>query len=208
MKISKINLGGMVLLCLAMLWGSSALAADSIHLGSAAPDFKLLDVVSGKIISRDEVKGEKGLLIMVICRHCPYVQHVKKVLAQIGKEFQGQGLGVVALSANDAVAYPDDAPDRLREMAVEEGFNFPFLYDENQEIARALNAKATPHLFLFDANLKLVYRGQVDATRPGGEPASGKSIRSAIENLLTGQPISPDQKPAMGCSIKWKKYAP
>lgn len=205
MKISKSFRSVIVLLCVGMFLGSNAFAAERMKLGSVAPDFKLLDVVSGKMISRDEVKGEKGLLLMVICRHCPYVQHVKKVLAELGKDFQAQGLGIAALSANDAKAYPGDSPESLKEMAVEEGFNFPFLYDETQETAKALGAKATPDLFLFDANLTLVYRGQVDETRPGGDPSDGKSIRSAIQSLLAGEPLSQDQKPAIGCSIKWKK---
>lgn len=181
-------------------------AKGLLPLGSAAPDFKLTDVVSGNEVSLSDFAGKKGLAVFFICRHCPYVQHVKKALAQLGKDYKDKDVSLVAISANDPTANAADAPDKLKEMAQEEGFTFPFLFDESQSTARAYTAVATPDVFIFDSGQKLVYRGQFDDTRPNsGEVSDGKDVRAALDALLAGQPVSADQKPAIGCSIKWKK---
>ncbi len=149
--------------------------------------------------------GVTGLLVMFICRHCPFVKHLEKALAQLGHDYNGKGIGIVAISSNDAANYPDDAPASLSEQALELGFSFPYLYDETQEVARAYGAACTPDLFLFDRDLKLAYRGQFDESRPGsGAPVTGKDLRSAMDALLAGKPVSPLQTPSLGCNIKWK----
>lgn len=186
--------------------GSYALAAEKLALGTQAPDFKLPDVSSGKEFSLKDFEGERALMVVFICRHCPYVQHVKKALAQLGKDYEGKSVQIVAISSNDATAYPEDAPESLKEMAAEEGFTFPFLYDESQAVAKAYTAKATPDTFIFDGAQKLVYRGQFDDTRPKGDKeATGADVRAVLDAVLAGQPVPADQKPAIGCSIKWKK---
>ncbi|WP_421654809.1 thioredoxin family protein [Leptothermofonsia sp. ETS-13] len=176
-----------------------------LALGTPAPDFSLPDVVSGKTVSLSTFADQQALLVMFICQHCPYVKHVKEELAKIGKDYQHSGLGIVAISANDVANYPDDAPHKLKEMAIALGFTFPFCYDENQETARAYTAACTPDFFLFDGDRKLVYRGQLDDSRPGnGLPVTGKDLRAAIDAALAGQAIDPEQKPSIGCNIKWK----
>jgi len=179
---------------------------DLLPLGSQAPDFHLPDVVSGTTLSRDDFADKKALVVVFICRHCPYVQNVKKQLAQLARDYADKGVGIVAISSNDAATVPEDAPARLKEMAQEEGFTFPYLYDEDQKVAKAYTAVCTPDPFLFDQNRRLVYRGQLDDSRPGnGKPATGKDLRDAIDAVLAGTPVSQDQKPSVGCSIKWKK---
>lgn len=174
-------------------------------LGTKAPSFSLPDTVSGRTVSLDDFKGKKGLLVMFICRHCPYVQHIKTELGKIGRECVSKGVGVVAISSNDAKEYPDDAPAKLKEMAVEEGCNFPFLYDETQGVAKAYGAACTPDFFLYDAGLALFYRGQLDDSRPGnGKPLTGKDLLGAMEALLTARRAPEDQRPSIGCNIKWK----
>lgn len=176
-----------------------------IPLGTKAPDFTLPDVVSGKAVSLSSFAGKKALLVMFICRHCPYVEHVKGELARLGKDYQVKDVGIVAISSNDAARYPDDAPDRLKAMAKELGFTFPFCYDESQSVAKAYSAACTPDFFLFDRNWKLAYRGQLDDSRPeNGKPVTGRDLRAAIDAVLTDQPVNPNQKPSAGCSIKWK----
>ena len=176
-----------------------------LALGTKAPNFQLLDVVSGRTISLATFADKKALLIMFVCRHCPYVQHVKEELARLGKDYAAKSVGMVAISANDAVNYPDDAPEQLKAMAKELGFTFPFCYDETQDIAKAYTAACTPDFFLFDAQRQLVYRGQLDESRPGsGKPVTGKDLRAAIDAVLAGKPVNPDQKPSIGCNIKWK----
>ena len=177
-----------------------------LALGTKAPDFQLPDVVSGETISLDNFKNQKGLLVMFICRHCPYVQHVKYELARFGKDFTGIDLGIVAISANDVKQYPEDAPEKLREMSQELGFTFPFCYDESQEVAKTYTAACTPDFFLFDQKRELVYRGQLDDSQPGdGKPVTGQDLRTAIDAVLAGNPISGEQKPSIGCNIKWKQ---
>jgi peroxiredoxin len=177
-----------------------------LALGTSAPDFRLPDVVSGKTISLDTFAGKHALLVIFICRHCPYVQHVKEELARLGRDYAGKGIGIVAISANDVADYPDDAPDKLAAMAKGLGFTFPFCYDESQETAKAYTAACTPDFFLFDASRALVYRGQLDDSRPGNnKPVTGRDLRAALDAALAGKPVSPKQQPSIGCNIKWKK---
>lgn len=179
-------------------------ASTMLELGTKAPDFQLPDTVSGETISLDTFANKKALLVMFICQHCPFVQHIKSELARIGKDYVDQGLGIVAISANSVQTHPDDAPDQLKAMAQQEGFNFPFCYDETQEVAKAYTAACTPDFFLFNRDRALVYRGQLDDSRPGNEePVNGKDLRAAIDNVLADQPVNPDQQPSIGCNIKW-----
>jgi thiol-disulfide isomerase/thioredoxin len=176
-----------------------------LALGTPALDFRLLDVLHNEMVNITSEAGPKGLLVMFICRHCPFVKHLEKALAQLGRDYDGKGIGIAAISSNDAVNYPDDAPESLMEQALQVGFPFVYLYDETQEAARAYDATCTPDFFLFDSDLKLVYRGQFDDSRPGSEvPVTGKDLRAAMEATLTGKPVSPEQKPSLGCNIKWK----
>ncbi len=176
-----------------------------LELGTEAPDFRLPDVVSGETVSLDSFRDDEALLVMFICRHCPYVKHVQEELARLGRDYQGKGVGIVAISSNDAAEYPDDAPESLREMAGELGFTFPFCHDESQEVAKAYTAACTPDFFLFDRERRLVYRGQLDDSRPqSGRPVTGSDLRAALDAVLGGQPVGPDQKPSLGCNIKWK----
>ena len=179
-------------------------ASTMLALGTVAPAFQL-NAVTGEAISLATFAGKTGLLVMFICKHCPFVVHLQDQLAQLGQDYQSQSLGIVAISANDAVKYPDDAPDRLREMAQSLGFTFPLCYDETQAVAKAYTAACTPDFFLFDAERKLVYRGQFDDSRPGNDrPITGQDLRAALDALLAGEPITADQKPSIGCNIKWK----
>lgn len=183
-----------------------AIASTMLALGTPAPDFSLPDVVSGRTISRQQFVGMRGFLVMFICAHCPYVKHVEEHLAQLGHEYAAQGLGMVAISSNDAAGCPEDAPDGLREQAKRNRFTFHYLYDESQAVARAYDAVCTPDYFLFDADMKLFYRGQLDDSRPrNGIPVTGRDLRAAIDALMTGKPVPPDQKPSLGCGIKWKQ---
>ncbi len=178
-----------------------------VALGTPAPEFHLPDVVTGNMISLDTFAGKTGLLVMFICRHCPYVKHIQHELAKLGRDYQDKDLGIVAISANDAEKYPEDSPESLKEMAKELGFTFPFCYDETQAVAKAYQAACTPDFYLFDRDRKLVYRGQFDDSRPKSDPpipVTGKDLRAAIDALLSGQPISPDQRASIGCNIKWK----
>ncbi len=176
-----------------------------LELGTEAPDFALRDVVSGKTVRRDDFRGQKGLLVMFICTHCPYVKHVEKGLAALGMDYDGEPISIVAIGSNDAEKYPDDAPDGLKAQAQRLGFRFPYLYDETQEVARAYRAACTPDFFLFHGDLKLAYSGQFDDSRPGnGIPVTGQDLRAAMDALLVGQPLPVNQKPSIGCNIKWK----
>ena len=176
-----------------------------LELGTIAPDFALTDVVTGKTVARDDFRGKKGLAVLFICTHCPYVKHIEKSLGALGADYAGKPIAIVAISSNDAVTHPDDSPAGLRQQAKENGFVFPYLYDESQAVARAYKAACTPDPYLFDADFKLVYRGQYDASRPGnGVPVTGKDLRAAIDAVLAGQPVPAEQKPSIGCNIKWK----
>jgi len=177
-----------------------------LELGTQAPNFRLPDVVSGNNISLASFAGQNAQLVMFICRHCPYVKHVQTELARLGTDYAGLPIGIVAISSNDPADYPDDAPESLKEMAVQLGFTFPFCYDESQAVAKAYSAVCTPDFFLFDGARRLVYRGQLDGSRPGnGEPVTGHDLRAAMDAVLAGQLVNPDQKPSIGCSIKWKR---
>lgn len=182
-----------------------AVESQMLALGTTAPLFILPDVVSGQSYSLDSFNGKDALLVMFICRHCPYVKHVEQEIAKIGKDYQEKKVGIVGISSNDPAAYPDDAPDQLKQMAKRLEFRFPFLFDETQEAAKAYKAACTPDFYLFDAQRRLVYRGQLDDSRPGNsKPVTGRDLRAAIDAVLAGKPVAPNQKPSIGCSIKWK----
>jgi peroxiredoxin len=174
-------------------------------LGTTAPDFTLPDVVTGKSVSLADARGPKGLLVIFLCAHCPFVKHLEQAIADFTGEYFGKGIGIVAISSNDAVAYPGDAPNELAGQARRLHFTFSYLYDESQQTARDYHAACTPDFFLYDADLALVYRGQFDGSRPGnGIPATGSDLRAACDAVLAGHPVSPHQIPSLGCNIKWK----
>ncbi|OYT73857.1 MAG: thioredoxin family protein [Chloracidobacterium sp. CP2_5A] len=174
-------------------------------LGAPAPDFTLADVATGREVSLATFADCPALLVMFICRHCPYVKHIETELARLANEYVAKGVGVIAISSNDAAAYPDDAPDSLKAMARELGFQFPYAYDETQEVAKAFQAACTPDFFVYDRERKLVYRGQMDDSRPGnGRPVTGDDLRRALDAALAGEPPLADQKPSVGCNIKWR----
>jgi peroxiredoxin len=180
-------------------------ASTMLALGTVAPDFALPDVVSGKTVRRDDFLGKKALLVMFICAHCPFVKYIEAELAKLAKDYAAQPLGIAAISSNDAETHPADAPEGLKRQAETFGFTFPYLYDETQTVARAYDAACTPDFFLFDSDFRLVYRGQLDASRPGnGIPVTGEDLRAALDAVLAGKPVSPEQKPSIGCNIKWK----
>jgi peroxiredoxin len=177
-----------------------------LELGAEAPDFALADVVSGKTVRRDDFRGQKALLVMFICTHCPYVKHIEKGLTTLGMDYDGEPVSIVAISSNDADRFPDDSPAGLKKQAETLGFSFPYLYDETQAVARAYHAACTPDFFLFDDKLRLVYRGQFDGSRPGnGIPVTGEDLRAAMDAALAGKPPLTDQRPSIGCNIKWKQ---
>ncbi|SRR6266568_246827 len=176
-----------------------------LELGIGAPDFALPDVVTGKTVRRDDFRGQKALLVMFICTHCPYVKHIEKGLAAFGMDYDGEPVSIVAISSNDAESYPDDNPVGLKRQAETQRFLFPYLYDETQAVARAYKAACTPDIFLFDSDFKLVYRGQFDGSRPGnGVPVTGEDLRAALDAVLRGELPSADQRASIGCNIKWK----
>lgn len=180
-------------------------ASTMLPLGTPAPDFQLPDVVSGETISLATFADKQALLVMFICQHCPFVKHVKQELAKIGRDYSDRPLGIVAISANDVANYPDDSPEKLKQMAQELNFNFPLCYDETQQVSKNYTAACTPDFFLFDRDQKLVYRGQLDDSRPSTDiPVTGKDLRNAVEAVLAGKPVDSDQKPSIGCNIKWK----
>lgn len=180
-------------------------ASTMLPLGTKAPDFNLPDVVSLSAIALSNYADKHALLVMFICQHCPFVKHIKVELAKISKDYANSNLGIVAISANDVANYPDDAPEKLQAMAKELDLSFPICYDETQETAKAYTAACTPDFFLFDANQQLVYRGQLDDSRPSnGKPVTGKDLRAAIDAVLAGKSISFEQQPSVGCNIKWK----
>ncbi len=176
-----------------------------LPLGTIAPNFNLPDTISGKSVSLQKIKGKKGTLIMFICNHCPFVKHVNSKITELAAAYQSQGIAFIAISSNDIVNYPQDSPDLMKQTALQEKYSFPYLFDETQEVARAYEAACTPDFYLFDSNLKLVYRGQLDDSRPGNDiPLTGLDLRNAIESLVNNEPINPVQKPSIGCNIKWK----
>lgn len=175
-----------------------------LPLGTAAPDFNLMDTVSSKILALKDLKGVNGTVIAFICNHCPFVVHVNSELSKVAKAYADKGIRFIAISSNDVKNYPQDAPHLMKVKAKEEGYIFPYLYDETQEVAKAYDAACTPDFYLFDSELKLVYRGQLDDSRPGnGVPLSGTDLRNAMNALLDGEEIDALQKPSIGCNIKW-----
>lgn len=180
-------------------------ASTMLGLGTEAPDFQLPDVTTGESVSLGSFSGNKALLVMFICKHCPYVVHVQEELARLGNEYQARDVGVVAIGANDVEAYPGDAPGELKGMAREQGFQFPYCFDESQEIAKAYTAACTPDFFLFDQDRRLAYRGQLDGSRPETDtPVTGEDLRGALDTVLAGDTPDPAQAPSLGCNIKWK----
>jgi peroxiredoxin len=179
--------------------------SNMLELGTKAPDFYLLNTSDGNSYSYANVQGESGTIIMFICNHCPYVKHVFEGITSLANHYQSKGIGFVAISSNDVENYPDDSPELMKETALEQGFTFPYLYDETQETAKAYDAACTPDFYLFDAEQLLVYRGQMDDSRPKNDiPVTGKDLRAALDSLLSGAVIDPLQKPSLGCNIKWK----
>lgn len=175
-----------------------------VELGTPAPDFSLPEPATGRTVSKSEYEGQP-LLVAFLCNHCPFVLHIKNVFAAFAHEYQERGLGVVAINANDVSKYPDDHPDKMAEIVRSSGFMFPYLFDESQEVAKAYGAACTPDFFLYDSNHRLVYRGRFDAATPGNnEPVTGEDLRAAADALLEGTPMPDDQKPSMGCNIKWR----
>jgi peroxiredoxin len=183
-----------------------AVESQMLPLGTEAPDFALPDVVTGDTVKLADLADARALLVMFICRHCPYVRHVRPGLAQLGRDHERSGLAIVAISPNDPETYPEDAPESLAEEAREAGYTFPYLFDGTQEVAKAYHAACTPDFFLFDGARRLVYRGQFDDSRPNsGIPLTGSDLRAAIDAVLAGGEVDPDQRPSVGCSIKWRE---
>ena len=179
-------------------------ASTMLALGTKAPDFALPDT-EGNTVSLKDFEGKPVLLVMFICNHCPYVKHVRDELAKLGKDYQGKGAGIVAISANDVTTHPDDSPEKMKQEKETAGYSFPYLYDESQEVAKAYTAACTPDFFVFDSDRKLFYRGQLDDARPGNDaPVNGRDLRAALDAALAGQNPPETQKPSMGCNIKWK----
>lgn len=180
-------------------------ASTMLPLGTQAPPFALQDVVTGKTVSLDDFADAKALLVIFLCNHCPYVKHVADHLARLTAEYMDRGVAVVGINSNDVVNYPDDAPDKMVEEARRRGYRFPYLYDASQEVAHAYRAACTPDFYVFDAQRRLVYRGQMDDSRPGNNvPVTGSDLRRALDAVLAGQAVPQEQKPSMGCNIKWK----
>lgn len=180
-------------------------ASTMLPLGTSAPNFSLPEPATGNIVTLADLRGSPALLVMFISNHCPFVQHIREALARFASDYRGRGLACVAIGANDVIKYPDDGPARIAEEVQSRGYPFPYLYDESQAIAKAYRAACTPDFFLFDADHQLVYRGQFDASRPGNTvPVTGADLRAAVDAVLAGQPVSSEQKPSMGCNIKWK----
>lgn len=183
-----------------------AATSTMLPLGTQAPGFALPDVTSGDIVRLEDFAGDDALLVMFICSHCPYVKHVRSQLATLARDMRGTGLGIVAISANDPDTYPEDAPEGLARDAADARYVFPYLFDESQEVAKAYTAACTPDFFLFDRDRGLVYRGQLDDSRPGnGKPVDGHDLRAAIDAVLAGTPVDEGQRPSVGCSIKWRE---
>jgi peroxiredoxin len=175
-----------------------------LPLGTTAPGFKLPDT-DGKTVSLADSKDKSALLVLFICNHCPYVKHIRAGLAQLARDYLSCGVAIVGINSNDVANYPEDSPAKMREEAKSAGYLFPYLYDESQAVAKAYRAACTPDIYLFDKGRKLVYRGQFDDSRPGnGIPVTGKDLRAALDAVLAGKPVSPNQKASVGCNIKWK----
>jgi len=179
--------------------------SNKFSIGTKAPSFHLINTVNDVLVSLDGLKGENGTVIMFICNHCPFVIHVNEELVKMANEYQQKGIRFIAISSNDVEKYPEDAPKLMKQLAKEENYSFPYLYDETQEVAKAYNAACTPDFYIFDADLKSVYHGQLDNSRPGnGLPVTGSDLRNSLNILLEKKPVLENQKPSIGCGIKWK----
>lgn len=177
-----------------------------LPLGTTVPDFALPSAVHHRTVSLKDFQDKAALLVMFICNHCPFVKHVKQELGRVARDYEPQGVGVVAISSNDIASHPDDAPEQMKRVAQEEGWTFPYLFDETQEVAKAFRAACTPDFYVFDRHRKLVYRGQLDDSRPGNDvPVTGRDLRAALDAVLAGRPVPAEQTPSLGCNIKWKK---
>ncbi len=177
-----------------------------MSLGTHAPAFALPDTVSGTVVRLDDLKSAKAIVVMFISNHCPYVQHVQSALVALANDYIPRGVSFVAIGSNDAASYPEDSPERMKEEAVRLGYPFVYLHDDTQDVARAYQAACTPDFYLFDGEQKLVYRGQLDSSRPGGTvPVTGVDMRNALDAVLNATPVDADQKPSIGCNIKWRK---
>jgi peroxiredoxin len=184
----------------------AATPSTMLDLGTKAPDFKLADVVSGRSVSLSTFQDKGALLVMFICHHCPFVKHIKSELGRLGQDYSAKDIGIVAISSNDPAVSSDDSPEGLKRMAADWGLDFPVCYDETQAVAKSYAAACTPDFFLFDRDRRLVYRGQLDDSRPSnGKPVTGADLRAAVEALLAGRAVSPDQKASIGCNIKWRR---
>jgi peroxiredoxin len=182
-----------------------ATPSTMLELGTPIPDFALPNATDGKTVSPADFAGKHALLVMFICNHCPFVKHVKDELTQLGEDYVPRDVGIVAINSNDVGKYPDDGPDRMKELALAEGWQFPFLFDETQGVAHAFKAACTPDFFLFDGDGRLAYRGQLDGSRPGNEvPVTGSDLRAALDVVLSGEQVPVEQVPSLGCNIKWK----
>ena len=178
-----------------------------IELGTEATEFTLYSPKEERFITLTSQKSDKANLIIFMCNHCPFVKHLNESLSQFAKEYQEKGVSIIAINSNDVENYPEDSPEKMIELADNHNFDFPYLYDETQDVAKVYGAECTPDFFLFDGDLKLVYRGQYDDSRPGNDiPVTGQDLRKAVDNLLEGSQPNPNQKPSVGCGIKWKKY--
>ena len=184
----------------------AAVSSTMLALGTHAPEFVLPDTISGKELSLESLRSDLATVIMFICNHCPYVKHVNKELVRLANDYQSQGVAFVAISSNDVEAYPADSPERMKEVATELGYPFPYLYDEDQSVARAYQAACTPDFYVFDGPMKLAYRGQLDGSRPRNDvPLTGEDVRAALDAILAGDPVPEEQRPSIGCNIKWKE---
>ncbi len=181
-------------------------SSTMLDLGTTAPDFRLPDAAGGgRLVGLADFDDAPALLVAFVCNHCPYVRHIREGFARFARDYRDRGLAIVAISANGVASHPQDAPEKMAEEAREQGYVFPYLYDETQEVAKAYRAACTPEFYLFDADRKLVYRGQLDDSRPGNDvPVTGRDLRAAVDRVLAGAPVDPDQKPSIGCNIKWK----
>lgn len=180
--------------------------SSMLPLGTPAPDFRLPDTVSGKLLSLSDLKPGTATVLMFLCNHCPYVKHVNPELIRLAHDYQSKGVSFIAISSNDATHYPDDAPEKMTQTAQRLGYPFPYLYDETQTVARAYQAACTPDFYVFDRQMRLVYRGRLDGSTPGNEiPLTGEDLRTALDAVLSGRPANAEQKPSMGCNIKWKR---
>lgn len=183
----------------------AATLSTMLPLGTQAPGFNLVDTISGRQLSLDELRSDVATVVMFICNHCPYVKHVQSELVRVANDYMAQGVSFVAISSNDAEKYPGDSPEKMKEEGERHGYPFAYLFDESQEVARAYDAACTPDFYIFDRDMACVYRGQLDDSRPSnGIPLSGKDIRAALDNIIAGDPVSDQQRPSIGCNIKWK----